>query len=101
LADDGTRADQTSSPLSMSNARTVFSSAAPTKTRPPAVTSGPPMFGVPDLHVSGNGVRSRMLPSGTRQRIVPLARSTASRLPHGGSLHGTPSGDISGVRSNA
>ncbi len=65
------------------------------KTRPPAVTSGPPRFGTPTVHGIGSGEMSRTVPSGTCHTIVPRARSTAASVPHGGGLQGIPSGESS------
>ena len=65
------------------------------------MTSGPPRFGVPVFSQSGQGARSRVVPSGTSQRSSPLARSIAASVPQGGGLHGAPSGESSGARSSA
>ena len=66
------------------------------KIRPPAVTIGPPMLGMPQL--SASGILPRVVPSGTCQRIVPFAMSTALSVPQGGAVHGRPSGESSGSR---
>ena len=67
------------------------------KTRPPAVTIGPPRLGVPVLpsRYSLNGAMSSVVPSGTDQRILPVCMSMAWSWPQGGGLHGMPSGDSS------
>ena len=51
--------------------------AADVKTRPPAVTIGPPRLIEP---VCSFGTR---VPSGTSQTFLPVKRSTASVVPHG------------------
>ena len=84
---------QSSLPVSESNARSRPSMAAAVKTRPPAVTMGPPRFGVPV------GTPGTMLPSGTSHRMAPVNRSTAATVPHGGALHGCPPGASSGART--
>src|SRR6478672_13103562 len=82
----------------MSNARRKLSVVAPMKTRPPAVVSGPPMFGAPSSDQNGHGALSREVPSGFSQAILPAARSTATSLPHGGAMQGAPSGESSSLR---
>src|SRR5690606_34391099 len=49
--------------------------------------------GTPCIHQNGNGARWRVVPRGTLHRILPPARSTASRVPQGGAVQGTPRGD--------
>ena len=65
-------------------------------TSPPAVTIGPPMFGMPSVGDGTNqGVMSRVEPSITCQRIALRRRSTAASVPHGGAVHGRPNGEAS------
>ena len=54
----------------------------------------PPMPGTPLIHQNGNGAMSREVPSGTLHSSSPLTRSMASMVAQGGSVQGTPSGDI-------
>ena len=69
---------------------------APMNTRPDAVITGPPMFGIPSSSQSGNGARSRVVPSGTSHRRLRDFRSIATSAPQGGRLHGAPSGESIG-----
>jgi len=94
----GRRISQRFSPVAVSNARRKLSVVAPMKTSPPAVASGPPMFGAPSSDQNGQGALSRDVPSGLSHAIFPCARSTATSLPHGGAVHGTPSGESSSLR---
>ena len=73
------------------------------KVSPLAVVIGPPMFGTPTgakIH-TGNGARSRVVPSGTSQRFSPVLTSIAASVPHGGGLQGAPSGDVRKCRWSA
>src|SRR5271154_7118893 len=68
-----------------------------TKTRPPAVTMGPPKLGEP----GGTGAPGAKLPrepSGTCHRILPSVISTAVSVPHGGAPHGSMAGENIGLR---
>src|ERR1700677_3054483 len=77
---------QTSAPVSTLNARNSGSIKVPAmKTRPPAVTIGPPRLGAPFGTIDFVGAR---LPSGTCHLIVPAFISTAASVPHGGATHG-------------
>src|SRR6476620_5265061 len=58
---------------------------------PPAVTIGPPAFGVPVLGMP-RLVSSSYSPSGTRQANSPVLASMAISSPQGGALQGYPSG---------
>src|SRR6185369_4996961 len=58
---------------------------------PPAVTIGPPAFGVPVLGTPFF-VSSSYSPSGTRQANSPVFALIAISSPHGGALQGYPSG---------
>src|ERR1043165_96468 len=65
------------------------------KTRPPAVETGPPIAGTPDLPKTYwlKGARSSVVPNGTDHRILPSRISTAWSWPQGGGLQGMPRGD--------
>ena len=76
-----------SSPVSASKARKRWSLVAATKTRPPAVTIDPPMFGVP-VFGTPRFVSSSNSPRVSRQRNSPVLRSTAVRWPQGGFWQG-------------
>src|SRR5438105_2510076 len=78
---------QISFPVSLSNARKRLSLVAAINTRPPAVTSEPPIFEVP---VGGMplSINASTTPSTLRQRNSPLSRLMAVRKPHGGCWHG-------------
>src|SRR6185503_16121676 len=65
------------------------------KTNPPAVTIEPPILGEPQRPAQGNHLNSGIRPSGTCHLCSPVTRSIASRLPHGGRLHGNPLGEAS------
>src|SRR5512139_3327876 len=98
LAVNGIRVRHSSSPLLTSKARKNLSVVAAMKNSPPAVTTPPPRFGAPWENHSGNGAWSRVVPSTERHAILPVARSTAVSVPHGGGLHGAPKFDSSGMR---
>src|SRR6185437_2805781 len=89
-ADAGSAAFQSSRPVSMSNARRSWSMAPAMNTRLVLVTSGPPSDGEPQDGGADTWTKSDMVPSGTCQRMPPVFRSTAARVPHGGGLHGIP-----------
>jgi hypothetical protein len=48
-----------------------------------------------------SGGRSSVVPTLDCQRILPALRSTATRTPHGGALHGVPSGELAMERLTA
>src|SRR2546426_746971 len=79
-------------PVSESNARRYESIVAAVKTSLPAVTIGPPRLIDP---VSLPGF---IVPSGTSQAFLPVNKSTASVVPHGGALQGDPLGEKRNVR---
>jgi hypothetical protein len=62
------------------------------------VMMGPPMLGVPQPMEIGTGARSRVVPNVTCQRTLPVERSIACSWPHGGGVHGPPSGEITTSR---
>jgi len=95
----GRSALQSSSPLTISNARNSRSNDAAMKIRPVAVTIGPPISILPFIIDMGHGARPPSVPKGFFQSMSPLSRSTAASVLHGGALHGAPSGDSSGVIS--
>src|SRR5512145_2289209 len=85
------------SPVLTSNARMWWSSVAPMKTIPDAVTIGPPQAGEPQPKDSGIVMpHLRDWPSGTCHLSSPVSRSMADSVPHGGGVHGTPSGERNG-----
>ena len=81
----GRSVSQTSLPVSVSKARNFWSVVAAMKVRPPAVTSGPPLFGVPMVSGSIDGMPNgpffSALPSGWSQRVLPVARSMPRMRP--------------------
>src|ERR1700691_959073 len=85
----GSCAFQISFPVSTSNARINGSQVPLMKTKPPAVAMGPPRL----IEPGGTGVPGAISPSGTCQRILPVAMSTAARVPHGGGTQGRPEGE--------
>jgi hypothetical protein len=91
-----------SRPVAVSNARKVCSAAPPINTTPPRVVTAPPAVGVPIvigvMVGTPNGPMSRGLPSGFDHSTLPLIRSTAATSPHGGAVHGVPSGERKFVR---
>ena len=95
----GMRVLHSSAPVSMSNARKLWSPEPAMNTRPEAVTVGPPTPGVPRKNQNGNGAMSRVVPRGTLHSFAPLARSMASSVFQGGAVQGSPQGDsrMSGV----
>ena len=54
--------------------------------------------GVPQLKAIPSGARSSAVPTDDCQRILPAFRSTATSVPHGGLLHGMPSGETATAR---
>ncbi len=73
-----------------------------TNTRLPAVTIGPPRFGVPKSRTGMNqGVRFSVEPSGTCHAMRFVRRSRFTRLPQGGALHGRPHDESNGSRRMA
>src|ERR1043166_2723087 len=66
-------------------------------TSPPAVTIGPPRFGLPHAAAAA-GASGAKVPSGTSHFLAPVARSMATRLPNGGGVHGAPEGPSSSSR---
>src|SRR6188474_470510 len=66
------------------------------KSRPDAVTTGPPALGVP-VFETPRAVSSLYSPSGTRQTISAVSALIAISSPHGGALHGKPSGSSNGI----
>src|ERR1051325_6312001 len=89
----GSSNDQSSAPVSESNARMKLSMGAAVKTRPPAVAIGPPSVMVPVFWPGMNE------PSGESQTFFPVNRSTAETVPQGGALQGVPFGEKSGSRN--
>src|SRR5271157_3935515 len=91
---------QISFPVSISKARKEESKVPAMKINPPAVTMGPPRLG----HPGGTGgwvpPKSRIEPSGARQRIDPSDRSTATSIPQGGGQKGRPDGPSRRVRKS-
>src|SRR5215475_1792528 len=79
-------------PVSASKACRWGSMVAEVKITPPAVAIGPPRLIDPVVFPGA------IVPSGTFQTILPLKRSTASVVPHGGRLQGTPLGENMNVR---
>ena len=71
------------------------------KTSPLAVTSGPPMPGMPQSSQNGQGARPRVVPNGTRQATSPLARSIAISSLQGGCVHGMPQDETNTLWSSA
>src|SRR5215211_2866682 len=62
-------------------------------TTPPAVAIGPPRLGSPINGLGSDfsfGSRFLISPSGASHFILPLRKSTATTLPHGGGEHGIP-----------
>ena len=53
------------------------------------------MLGSPNSRQKGQGAMSRVVPKGTSQTFSPRSRSTATSVPQGGGLQGTPNGDTS------
>src|SRR5437764_1394707 len=83
----GNVADQSSAPVSLSNAR-IFESRVPAQnTRPPAVTLGPPKFSVP-VFATPFRASSGYSPNGTFHNSLPEFRSRQLRVPQGGLLPG-------------
>jgi hypothetical protein len=83
----GSSADQSSRPVSRSNARMRRSLVAATNTSPPSVTIEPPMLGAP-VFGTPRRVSSSISPSRTCQRNSPESRSIAVRVPQGGFWQG-------------
>ena len=88
-------ADQSSRPVRVSKARKPRSIVAAMNVSPPAVVMAPPRFGLPIPF----GAVGDTVPSGTRHAIVPARRSTPTRAPKGGGLHGTGPGANNSDRS--
>src|SRR5579863_7774973 len=82
----------------MSNACSDSSNPPAAKTSPPPVTMAPPRLIDPQSRYTGASLSLGIEPRGVSQRFAPEARSTASTVPQGGGLQGTPSGDSSGSR---
>src|SRR5262245_5571563 len=74
----GSAFSQRTLPVSWSYARSLRSDEVPTKSRPPAVTTGPPRGAWLPAAIPGNS------PSGICHRMVPLFRSYAVNWDHGG-----------------
>src|ERR1041384_7334102 len=87
----GSGTDHIVLPVRRSIARSRSSVAAAMKTRPLAVVTAPPLFGVPMLNGSivGNlkGPFLRAVPSGRSHKVLPVAISMARIPPYGGRLH--------------
>src|SRR6202008_3610754 len=93
LAQAGRCAFDNSLPDSISKARRKQSVVPAMKTRPPAVTIGPPRLMEPGGICGCSPPKSPMEPRGTCQRIFPSVISTAVSMPQGGGLHGKSDGD--------
>src|SRR6266516_3848067 len=77
-----------SSPVFVSKARNMLSSAAPMNVRPPAVVIGPPPRLEPPV-LTPAGTPS-IVPKGICQAISPVFTLIAVSLPQGGAQHGQP-----------
>ena len=94
IAATGNRADQISSPVSVWNMRNTCSAAAPMTKSPDPVSIAPPKFGTPHLKFGTiAGARFLIVPRGFCQTILPLPKSTATSLPHGGLVQGRFKGE--------
>src|SRR5260370_6542067 len=89
----GRTAFHSSAPVSTSKARMFGSSVPAMKTNPPPVTIGPPRLMDPQFPALGRTAALGMKPSGTSHRFAPVAKSIAAKAPHGGALHGRPTGE--------
>src|SRR5438445_1336276 len=76
-------------PVVLSNARNFASMVAEIKTRPPAVTIGPPYCSAP-VATPPFPASAGCSPSGILQRYAPVLRSIALSVPHGGLMTGNP-----------
>src|SRR5437867_12363112 len=77
-----------SSPVFVSKARSMLSSAAPINVSPPAVVIGPPpRLEAPVLTPAGT---PSIVPNGICQAISPVFTLIAVSLPQGGAQHGQP-----------
>src|SRR5437773_8334443 len=77
-----------SSPVLVSKARNMLSSAAPINVSPPAVVIGPPTrLEAPVLTPAGT---PSIVPKGMCQAISPVFTLIAVSLPQGGAQHGQP-----------
>src|SRR2546429_9843545 len=92
----GSSAFQSSFPVSTSKARIYESNVPAMKTSPPPVTMGPPRLGDPGGTCGWPGAKACMEPSGTCQRILPRAMSTAVSMPPGGGGHDRGEGQEGG-----
>src|SRR5690606_25532085 len=81
---------QSTSPVSTSRARNLRSDDVPTKSTPPAVTTGPPRGAwLPVLRMP-RSARNDTSPFGTCHMIVPVFRSYAVSCDHGGPIAERP-----------
>jgi hypothetical protein len=78
-------------PVSLSYARIVRSPPVAAKIRPPAVTTGPLRLTPsqePPVSLIPRAANCGTVPNGTRQRITPSLRSSATSSAHGGEMTG-------------
>src|SRR5262249_47635319 len=91
---EGSWYSQSTRPECDSNARIFASAVAAMNVIPPAVVTGPPKFIVPVFRIPF-ATNSGYSPSGTFQRMSPLFRSMAFKVPQGGEIPGNPWASVS------
>ena len=69
-------------------------------TKPLFVTKDPPILGEPQCEKERMGPFLTE-PNGICHFNLPVFKSIATNLPHGGAVQGTPSGEINGLRIKA